>query len=379
MTHEPKKIAALIVAAGQGTRAGGDLPKQWQVVAGRRIADWTRDRFQSHPAITQILFVITPDDKAHLPHDQRWVEGGATRAASVQAGLAALQDDAPDLVLIHDVARPCVSRDTIDAVIAALDAAPAAAPALPVTDALWVTQAGNVTAIQDRTGLMRAQTPQGFDFQSIITAHQTAPTSAADDIEVALAAGLTVAPVAGDEDNIKVTTAQDFARAARILESQMDIRLGNGYDVHRFGPGTSVTLCGVTLKHDRALQGHSDADVGMHALTDAIYGALADGDIGRHFPPSEAAWKDADSAQFLIHAMDRARARGFTLTNADVTLICEEPKIGPHAQAMQSRLADFMQVDAARISVKATTSEKLGFTGRREGIAAIATAALVGR
>ncbi len=159
----------------------------------------------------------------------------------------------------------------------------------------------------------------------------------------------------------------------------MDIRLGNGYDVHRFGPGTSVTLCGVTLKHDRALQGHSDADVGMHALTDAIYGALADGDIGRHFPPSEAAWKDADSAQFLIHAMDRARARGFTLTNADVTLICEEPKIGPHAQAMQSRLADIMQVDAARISVKATTSEKLGFTGRKEGIAAIATAALVGR
>ncbi|WP_372605597.1 2-C-methyl-D-erythritol 2,4-cyclodiphosphate synthase, partial [Actibacterium sp.] len=283
-----------------------------------------------------------------------------------------------DAVLIHDGARPLVSAALIDRVIVALETHPGAAPALPVTDALWRGADGAVAAPHPRDGLFRAQTPQGFHLDAIRAAHAAHPGGAADDVEVALAAGLDVMIVEGDEDNLKITHPGDFARAARILKDRpMDIRTGNGFDVHRFGAGDHVVLCGVRVPHGRGLQGHSDADVGMHALTDAIYGALARGDIGQHFPPSDPQWKGAESHIFLRHAAQMAVDEGFTITHCDVTLICEQPKIGPHAQTMRGALADIIGIDAGRISVKATTSERLGFTGREEGIAALATATLV--
>ncbi|MGL5011630.1 MAG: 2-C-methyl-D-erythritol 2,4-cyclodiphosphate synthase, partial [Paracoccaceae bacterium] len=281
-------------------------------------------------------------------------------------------------VLIHDGARPLVPPSVIADVLAALQTSPAAAPALPVTDALWHGTQGNVTGTQDRSSLYRAQTPQGFHFDAILAAHLAHPGNAADDVEVARSAGLPVAITPGHEDNIKLTFPQDFSRAEDLLKGRdMDVRLGNGFDVHAFTPGDHVWLCGVRVPHDRALLGHSDADVGMHALTDAIYGALAEGDIGTHFPPSDPQWKGAESHIFLAHAMLRLQTRGYSLANADVTLICERPKIGPHATEMRMALARIMGVEVERISVKATTSERLGFTGREEGIAALATATLM--
>jgi len=281
-------------------------------------------------------------------------------------------------VLIHDGARPLVSGRVIARVLAALDGAPAAAPALAVTDALWTGVQGRVSGTQDRSGLYRAQTPQGFHFDAILAAHRAHAGSAADDVEVARGAGLDVAIVEGEEDNLKLTFPGDFARAETILKGRgMDIRLGNGYDVHAFCEGDHVWLCGVKVPHGKGLLGHSDADVGMHALTDAIYGALAEGDIGRHFPPTDPQWKGAASHIFLRHAADLARSRGFQISNCDVTLICERPKIGPHAAAMQAALAEIMGIEVGRVSVKATTSERLGFTGREEGIASIVTATLV--
>ncbi len=372
-------IAALIVAAGLGTRAGPGTPKQWRALAGQRVIDWSLAPFQAAPRVGRIMLVLHPDDIATFvaPPGIEVTAGGASRTASVRAGLEALAADPPDLVLIHDVARPCLPGPVIDRVIAALATAPGAAPALPVTDALWRGTDGRVTGTQDRTGLHRAQTPQGFRFAAILAAHRAHRGDAADDVEIARAAGLEVGIVPGHEDNLKITHAEDFARAERILGGQMDIRLGHGYDVHRFGPGDHVMLCGVAVPHERALQGHSDADVGLHAVSDAIYGALAMGDIGRHFPPSDPQWKGAESHVFLRHAAGLARSRGFSLSNIDCTLVCERPKIGPHAAAMQTRMAAILDIDPARISVKATTSERLGFTGREEGIAAIATATLV--
>ncbi|MEQ9693331.1 bifunctional 2-C-methyl-D-erythritol 4-phosphate cytidylyltransferase/2-C-methyl-D-erythritol 2,4-cyclodiphosphate synthase [Shimia sp. SDUM112013] len=378
MTDHPLSIAAVIVAAGRGTRAGAGLPKQWRPLAGRRVADWTIDAFLHHPQISHVIAVVHPDDAGFansLPVET--VHGGASRDASVRAGLEALSGLGIDRVLIHDVARAGVSAQVISDVIAALEAAEGAAPALAVTDALWRGAGGQVTGTEDRTGLYRAQTPQGFHYDSILAAHRAHTGGAADDVEVARAAGLDVAIVAGNEANLKITTPGDFARMERILRGQMDIRLGNGFDVHAFEDGDHVVLCGVTIPHSKGLRGHSDADVGMHAVTDAIYGALAQGDIGRHFPPSEMAWKDADSAIFLDHAVKLAAERGFTISNIDCTLICERPKVGPHAPAMTQRMAEIMGMDADRISIKATTSERLGFTGREEGIAALATATLV--
>ena len=389
------KIAALIVAAGRGSRAGGPHPKQWQDLLGRTIAEHTVGQFLDHPRIDHIMLVLHPDDiadKSRLwPQDKVLITpGGAERAASVRCGLQALVPFAPDLVLIHDVARPCLRPQVIDDVIAALADAPGAAPALMLSDALWRGADGQVQAAQDRQGLYRAQTPQGFDFQSILQAHQQAhlqaahspnATPAADDVDIARRAGIDVQITMGDEDNIKITHPQDFERAAQIVRKHMntvpDIRLGNGFDVHAFGPGDSVTLCGVKVPHDRGLVGHSDADVAMHAITDAIFGALADGDIGQHFPPSDPQWKGAASDIFLRHAAGRAADRGFELSNIDCTLICETPKIGPHAQAMRQNLAQILGLEPGRVSVKATTSERLGFTGRQEGIACIATALLV--
>ena len=376
--------AAIIVAAGRGTRAGGDQPKQWQPLAGRRVIDWTVAAFQATPEVSRIVVVLHPDDldRYDPPVGVEVTTGGAERSDSVRLGLEYLSNSGfsyDSYVAIHDVARSCTKPAYISYVLYELDKGPqrAVAPALPVTDALWIGQDGEVSGTQDRTGLFRAQTPQAFVFGDILAAHRAHDAPAADDVEVARTAGLPVRIIEGDENNLKITHTHDFARAEKILESQMDIRLGNGYDVHRFGAGDHVFLCGVKIPHSRGLQGHSDADVGMHALTDAIYGALALGDIGRHFPPSDPQWKGAESHIFLRHAVQITREKGFEISNVDITLICERPKIGPHAQAMQETLSQIMDLDASRISVKATTSERLGFTGREEGIAAQASACLV--
>ncbi|QPZ91375.1 bifunctional 2-C-methyl-D-erythritol 4-phosphate cytidylyltransferase/2-C-methyl-D-erythritol 2,4-cyclodiphosphate synthase [Thioclava electrotropha] len=370
--------AIIIVAAGRGTRAGGETPKQWQSLAGQPVLAHTVAAFKG---IGRIVVVLHPEDMtrgiAQFQGEVALCAGGASRDASVRNALEMLEGSGVEKVLIHDGARPLVSRAVIDGVLDALDSAQTAAPALPVSDALWTGENGQVTGTQDRNGLYRAQTPQGFDFNAILNAHRAHPGGSADDVEVARAAGLSVAITRGSEDNLKITYPEDFARAERLLGDKMDIRLGHGYDVHAFEPGDHVTLCGVTVAHDKKLKGHSDADVGMHALTDAIYGALAEGDIGRHFPPSDPQWKGAASEIFLDHAVKLAEARGFRLGNADVTLICEQPKIGPHAIEMAQALARIIGIEPGRISVKATTSERLGFTGREEGIAAIATATLI--
>lgn len=376
------QTAALIVAAGKGTRAGGGTPKQWRALNGMRVADWTLRAFRTSAQVDVIVLVLSPTDQPAWDEFQNdpdliLAKGGPDRSTSVKNGLAALDGLNVSKVLIHDVARPCVSQALIASVCEALDTHLAAAPGLPVTDALWVGADAHVTGTQDRSQLFAAQTPQGFRYNDIRAAHDAHPGGAADDVEVARAAGLAVAIVPGDSDNLKITRPQDFARAERILGQTMDVRLGNGYDVHRFGPGDFVTLCGIEIPHDRGLQGHSDADVGMHAVTDAIYGALADGDIGQHFPPSDPQWKGAASEIFLRHAVELAQSRGYRIGNVDCTLVCEYPKIGPHSPAMRARMADIMGLAPDTVSVKATTSERLGFTGRGEGIAAIATAALV--
>lgn len=376
-------IAALIVAAGRGRRAGMPGPKQWQPLGGRRVIDWTLDAFRATPLIDRILVVLHPDDLGLLPPCDRIevTTGGDTRAGSVRNGLEHLASSGGDVshVLIHDVARCCVRPAHIADIIARVQTGdtPGVAPALAVTDALWIGAQGQVVGTRDRSGLYRAQTPQAFDFEDILAAHRAHPGGAADDVEVARAAGLGVSILKGDESNLKITHPPDFSRAEKILRDQMDIRIGSGYDVHRFGAGNHVMLCGVAVPHERGLQGHSDADVGLHALTDAIYGGLAMGDIGRHFPPTDPQWKGAESHIFLRHAMGLAAEHGFKVNNMDVTLICERPKITPHSAAMQAALAEITGVAIDRISVKATTSERLGFTGREEGIAAQAAVTLV--
>lgn len=374
-------ITAIIVAAGRGTRAGGDVPKQWQRLGARSIAAHAMAPFAAHPRIDALVLVLHPDDIAsdlwHGTPPAIIARGGATRKASVMAGLAAVPDGTAR-VLIHDAARPLVSAALIDQVLDALDHHQGAAPAVPVSDTLWHGAQGRVAGVQDRSGLFAAQTPQGFHLAPLLAAHHSGGDDATDDVSVARAAGMDVAIVAGDESNIKVTSPGDFARARKLMgQMPMDIRCGNGFDVHAFGDGDHVWLCGVKVPHGRALMGHSDADVGMHAVTDAIYGALGRGDIGQHFPPSDAQWKGASSDIFLRHAVQMARDAGYQISNIDCTLICEYPKIGPHQAAMKAALAAIMGLDAGRISVKATTSERLGFTGREEGIAALASATLV--
>ena len=372
-------IAVIIVAAGRGTRMGEGPPKQGRNLGGKPALAWT---LQAFAGFRRVL-VIHPDDQAKATAldvpGLELVHGGATRDASVRAALEHLAGSDVTRVLIHDGARPLVSADCIQRVIAALDHAQAAAPGVAVTDALWMGENGLVTGTRDRAGLYRAQTPQGFRFPAILHAHRAHPGGASDDVQVARAAGLDVAITQGEDSNIKLTWPGDFDRALQALAGRMDIRLGNGYDVHAFTAGDGVWLCGVKVPHDKALLGHSDADVAMHALTDAIYGALAEGDIGRHFPPSDPQWKGADSATFLTHAVDLALKKGYAIGNVDVTIVCERPKVGPHAAAMQARLAPLLGIAPDRISVKATTSERLGFTGREEGIAALATAVLVAR
>lgn len=372
------RLACIVTAAGRGARAGGE-PKQWRDLGGRPVLAHAVEALRPFGPVTVVLH---PDDMARgaaLP-GVTLVAGGKTRSASVRAGLESLAGSGATHVLIHDGARPLVPAAVIEGVVAALrDGAEGAAPGLPVTDALWRAEGGRVADTAPRDGLLRAQTPQGFRLDAILAAHRAHPEGAADDVELALRAGIPVAVTEGAEENIKLTWPGDFARAEAVLKGRaMDLRVGQGFDVHAFTEGRGVTLCGVTVPHNRTLEGHSDADVGMHALTDAILGALAEGDIGRHFPPSEPQWKGADSAIFLTRASEIAAERGYRIGNADVTLICELPKIGPHAAAMQDRLAEILGCEAGRISVKATTSEKLGFTGRQEGIAALASVTLIG-
>jgi 2-C-methyl-D-erythritol 4-phosphate cytidylyltransferase/2-C-methyl-D-erythritol 2,4-cyclodiphosphate synthase len=377
------ETVALIVAAGRGERAGGDLPKQYRLLAGRPVLLWAIDSFLSHPRISAVQMVIHDDDRdlyqgatagVSLPLA---VTGGTTRADSVRRGLEALSGSPPERVLIHDGARPLVSSALIERVAAALDQADAVAPMLPLADTLRRRTASGYEIVP-RDWLMRAQTPQGFAFTKILDAHRRfAGEAGTDDLALAERARLSVATVPGEEMNIKLTTADDFMTAEKLaLGSLLDVRTGCGFDAHGFGPGGHVWLCGVKIPHDSALIGHSDADVGLHALTDAILGAIGAADIGAHFPPSDERWRGAPSHLFLDHAAQLVRQRGGAISHVDVTLICERPKLAPHRDAMRARIASILQIDIGRVSVKATTSDGLGFTGRGEGIAAQAVATL---
>lgn len=374
---------ALIVAAGRGERARGDVPKQYRMLAGTPVLRWVVEAFLRHPKVDAVQAVIHADDwdlyraaTAGLALNAP-VAGGASRAESVRRGLEALGASAPRRVLIHDGARPLVSAGLIDRVATALDDADAVAPLLPVTDTLR-RRTGNGYEIVPRDDLLRAQTPQGFRFDKISEAHRRfAGEPATDDLVLAERANLSIAAIAGEETNIKLTTADDFVAAEKLaLSSLLDVRTGTGFDAHRFGPGDHVWLCGLKIPHTSALVGHSDADVGLHALTDAILGALGAADIGAHFPPSDERWRGAPSHLFLEHAAQLVRQQGGFISHADVTLICERPKVSPYRDAMRARIAAILQVEIGRVSVKATTTDGLGFTGRSEGIAAQAAATI---
>ncbi len=372
------RSAAILVAAGSGSRFGGEAPKQFLPLLGKPVVRHAAEALAQHVDLLQPVGEAAPLDAAlaglrHLPT----VAGGATRQQSVLAGLAALVPHQPDVVLVHDAARPNIPAGTIPALFAALQRFPGAIPAAPVADTLKRVADGVIQETVPREGLFRAQTPQAFRFAALLAAHRNAGEAQATDDAALLEAAGPVAIVAGSEDNIKLTYPEDRVRLERAMGATLLPRIGTGFDVHVLAEGRPLMLCGVRVRHDKGLAGHSDADVGIHALCDAIYGALAEGDIGRHFPPSEAAWKDADSARFLAHAAERIAARGGMLGNAEVTLICERPKIAPHAEAMRARLAEILAVEVARISVKATTTERLGFTGRGEGIAAQAAVVLL--
>ncbi len=380
----PPGTAALLVAGGTGRRFGAATPKQFLTLLGRPVIRLAAEALAPHVSLLQPVGPAAPIAAAlaGLPHLAP-VAGGATRQESVRAGLEALAKLAPEIVLVHDAARPFIPAGTVPALLAALGRGrgtiAGAIPAVALADTLKRSDgAGMIAGTVPREGLFRAQTPQAFRFADLLRLHREAACGGAtDDAALLEAAGLAVALVAGSEDNIKVTLPGDLARAACALAGTLIPRTGSGLDVHAFASHRRLVLCGVEIPHDQGLAGHSDADVGIHALCDAIYGALAEGDIGRHFPPSEAAWRDADSARFLAHAAGRIAARGGLLANADVTLICERPKISPHAAAMQARLASLLGVAEGLISVKATTTERLGFTGRGEGIAAQAIATIL--
>lgn len=385
-----RSIVALIVAAGRGSRAGSGGPKQYRPLAGRSVLARTVEAFLTHPEIAGVRVVIHRDDDdlyAEALGDLRAhrrlmtpVHGGAERQDSVRLGLQSFAADVPDLVLIHDAARPFIDGGVISRVVEALGRSPGAIAALPVHDTLKrADDAGaQIEGTIDRARLWRAQTPQGFRFDAILAAHEAAAgKNLTDDAAVAEAAGMRVALVPGAPDNMKITQAEDFGMAEILLtrrKSMAEYRTGQGFDVHQFEPGVAVILCGVAIPHDGRLKGHSDADAAMHALTDAILGAVGEGDIGDHFPPTDAKWRGAPSRIFLEKACALVRERGGDVTHCDITIICEAPKIKPHRLAMREALSEIMNVSVDRISVKATTTEELGFTGRREGIAAMATA-----
>ncbi|WP_374382741.1 bifunctional 2-C-methyl-D-erythritol 4-phosphate cytidylyltransferase/2-C-methyl-D-erythritol 2,4-cyclodiphosphate synthase [Dongia sp.] len=380
------KVIALVVAAGSGSRMGKDLPKQYLPLGGRTVLRHCLETFGRHPSIAAVRVVINGalrdlyDAAVHGLDLLPPVNGGARRQDSVRLGLESLAAERPDLVLIHDAARPFIDAGTIDRTISTLAHHDGALVAVPVVDTLKRGQNEGDTvfsgATVDRTGLWRAQTPQGFHFEKLLAAHRRAADGPemTDDAAVAEAAGMRVALVLGHEDNFKITAPADLERAERMMSEQMEYRTGNGFDVHRLIPGDGVIMCGVTIPYHQKLEGHSDADVGMHALTDAILGAIGAGDIGQHFPPSDPQWRGAASWKFLDHAAKLVAGKGGRIAHCDITLICEKPKVGPHRAAMQARLAEILNVAPDRVSVKATTTEQLGFTGRGEGIAAQATA-----
>lgn len=389
-TSENGAVAALIVAAGRGTRAVRDRPKQYVRLGDRAVLTRTLEAFLSHAAIDLVQVVIGAGDKGLYAEAVRGVgvgktllppvTGGATRQQSVLNGLETLEAHAPRLVLVHDAARPFVPAAMTTRVIDACDAEHGAIPVLPITETVKRIAEGTVAETVPREALATAQTPQGFPFAALLEAHRSAAASGrndlTDDAAVASLAGLSVHAVEGERSNIKLTNPADFSAAERMLSMNMETRTGQGFDVHAFGPGNSVWLCGVEIAHSQSLSGHSDADVGLHALTDALLGTIGDGDIGAHFPPSDPQWKGASSDRFLADAVRRVQEKGGRIVNLDVTLVCEAPKIGPHRDAMRARVAALAGIGADRVGVKATTNEKMGFVGRGEGIAALAIATI---
>ncbi|MDW8315232.1 MAG: bifunctional 2-C-methyl-D-erythritol 4-phosphate cytidylyltransferase/2-C-methyl-D-erythritol 2,4-cyclodiphosphate synthase [Rhodovarius sp.] len=377
-------VVALLLAAGTGSRFGGPVPKQYLEIGGRAVVRHAAEALLAEGLVAALQPVAAAGEEGRLAALLAGlpclppVAGGASRAESVRAGLAALAARAPDVVLVHDAARPVVPRGTIPALLEALRHAPGAIPAQPVSDTLKRAAAGRVQETVPRAGLFRAQTPQAFRYAVLVAAHADPDAATAtDDAELLERAGHPVALVPGSERNVKITFPEDLDRLMLPAAPALLCRVGTGFDVHRLVAGRPLIVCGVRIPHEYGLAGHSDADVGIHALCDAIYGALGEGDIGAHFPPSEARWKDADSAGFLRHAAERIAARGGRLINADVTLIAERPKFRPHVEAMRARLAELLGVELGRIGVKATTTEGLGFPGREEGIAAQAAVSLL--
>ena len=382
-------VAAVVVAAGRGERAGANILKQYRTVGGEPMIRATLRAFLGHPHIDFVQPVINPNDQGtyesaigSLKNLLPPVAGGATRQASVLAGLEALASHSPGLVLIHDAARPFVSAALIDRAIGAGRSSGAAVPGIALADTVKsIDDNGGVTETLDRSTLRIVQTPQAFAFNLILEAHRSAAAarreSFTDDAALAEWAGQRVSVFAGEATNLKVTTAEDFARAEMTrLAALSDVRTGNGFDVHAFAEGDHVMLAGIRIPHSRGATGHSDADVALHALVDAILGALAEGDIGAHFPPNDPQWKGAASDRFLAFACERVRKRGGMIAHLDVTIVCEAPRISPHRDAMRARIADIANVAINRVAVKATTSEKLGFTGRGEGVFAMATATI---
>ena len=386
LSHSKMPAVALVVAAGSGSRAGQGLPKQYALVAGKPLLRHTLEALMAHRGIESIQVVIAANDRQlydavvqGLGKLRPPAMGGSTRQRSVLTGLAALAGNAPSLVLVHDAARPFVSAELIEHVIAACDGETGAIPVMPLIETVKRVASGFVSDNVPREDLATAQTPQAFPFHAIYKAHQSAARSGRDDLTddaaVAALGGIPVRAVPGDPANVKLTHPADFAAAERRLAGPpLETRTGQGFDVHAFGPGTSIWLCGVELPHNRGLVGHSDADVGLHALTDALLGAVGDGDIGQHFPPSDPQWRGASSDRFLQDAVRRVRQGNGRIVSLDVTLICEEPKIGPHRDRMREAIGRIAELPLGRVSVKATTSERLGFTGRGEGIAAMAIA-----
>jgi len=375
-------FSAIVVAAGSGLRAGPGEPKAWRMLGGRPIVRWSVEGLLSAGA-DEVVVVVAHDRLAQVDSalegliGWRAVTGGRTRAESVEAGLAAVRCDPEAAILIHDAARPFVDRRHVERLLAALEAADGAVPALPVPDTLKRGD-GEVEATVSRDGLWRAQTPQAFRFGRLMAAYHAWPASEepTDDASVMERAGGRVVMTPGDPMLMKLTYPEDFLMAEQLAASRRIVRTGQGIDAHRFGHGEEVWLCGVRIAHSHGLVGHSDADVGLHALTDAVLGAIGDGDIGDHFPPSDPQWKGASSDRFLVHAVRRVAAQGGQILNADVTLVCERPKIKPHREAMRRRLAELLGLPVHRVSVKATTTEGMGFTGREEGVLAQAVVAV---
>jgi 2-C-methyl-D-erythritol 4-phosphate cytidylyltransferase/2-C-methyl-D-erythritol 2,4-cyclodiphosphate synthase len=382
-------VAAVIVAGGSGLRAGGEKPKQYQAIGGRPVIWWTLKAFRDHPGVGFVQAVIGEG------HEQMYAEavsdldlpppvtGGDTRQRSCLAGVEALAAHQPGKVLIHDAARPFVSRDLISHVIAWLDRFPAVIPGMPVAETLKYAPGGVVARTVDRAGMWTAQTPQGFAFEPILAAHRQAQAAGAgaftDDAAVAEAAGMAISMIPGRIENRKLTTAEDIDDAdrhlsLRQLQTLADIRVGQGIDIHPFAPGNGIVLCGVEIPYERKLKGHSDADAALHALTDAILGAIGEGDIGTHFPPTDPQWKGAASHIFLKHALDLLARRGGIIGNIDLTILAEAPRLAPHVGAMKQSLAGLLGIALERIAIKATTTERLGAIGRSEGLMAFAVA-----